>query len=160
MAVESQELNLLANDNRGRSQLEGGFDLLGWDEVTQGSVLPAFEGDASNIANLKAEERSYSGYNSYTATVSSWRVIKPVFNRDICIDCQNCWVWCPDSSILSRDKQMLGIDYDHCKGCEICVEVCPTNPKSLLMFSEYAELEESLASWPEKKKKEKKSKEA
>jgi len=149
-----QDLNLLANDNRGKSQLEGGFDLLGWDEVQQGSVLPSFNGDATGIANMKSEERNYSGFNSYTATVASWRVQKPVFNIDVCIDCQNCWVWCPDSSILSRDKQMLGIDYDHCKGCEVCVEVCPTNPKSLLMFNEQEDIETALSQWPEKKKKE------
>jgi len=147
-----QDIKLRANANRGVSQLEAGFDLLGWDEVTQGSILPSFDGDATNIVNQKAEERDYSGYNSYTATVASWRVIKPVFNIDVCIDCQNCWVWCPDSSILSRDKQMLGIDYDHCKGCEICSEVCPTNPKSLLMFNEHEELETALSNWPEKKK--------
>ncbi len=156
MSVEQQDLDLLASEKRGRFQLEAGQDLYGWDEVTQGSVLPSFDGDASGIATKKAEERNYSDYNSYSATVSSWRVIKPVFNIDVCIDCQNCWVWCPDSSILSRDKQMLGIDYDHCKGCEVCVEVCPTNPKSLLMFSEYEDLGNALASWPEKKKKEKK----
>ena len=156
MSVEQQDLKLKANANRGQSQLEAGFDLLGWDEVTQGSVLESFNGDATDIVNQKAEERNYSNQNSYTATVASWRVNKPVFNIDVCIDCQNCWVWCPDSSIISRDKQMLGIDYDHCKGCEVCVEVCPTNPKSLLMFSEYADLGEALASWPEKQTKEKK----
>ena len=150
-----QDLKLRATENRGQHQLEAGFDLVGWDEVTQGSVLASFEGDATNIASLKAEERDYSHYNSYTATVASWRVQKPVFNIDVCIDCQNCWVWCPDSSILSRDKQMLGIDYDHCKGCEVCVEVCPTNPKSLLMFNEQEDLETALSQWPEKKKKEK-----
>jgi len=150
-----QDLKLKASENRGLHQLESGKDLYGWDEVTQGSVLPSFEGDATNIATLKAEERDYSHYNSYTATVASWRVQKPVFNIDVCIDCQNCWVWCPDSSILSRDKQMLGIDYDHCKGCEVCVEVCPTNPKSLLMFGENDDLETALSQWPEKKKKEK-----
>ncbi|TET88958.1 MAG: 4Fe-4S dicluster domain-containing protein [Sulfurovum sp.] len=152
-----QDLKLRANDNRGLSQLEAGFDLLGWHEITQGSILHSFDGDATNIVNLKAEERTYSGYNSYTATVASWRVDKPVFNIDVCIDCQNCWVWCPDSSIISRDKQMLGIDYDHCKGCGVCVEVCPTNPKSLLMFAEQRELGEALSQWPEKKKKEEKN---
>jgi len=156
MSVEQQDLNLLANEKRGRFQLEAGQDLYGWDEVTQGTVLPSFDGDATGIASKKAEERNYSDYNSYSASVASWRVTKPVFNIDVCIDCQNCWVWCPDSSILSRDKQMLGIDYDHCKGCEVCVEVCPTNPKSLLMFSEYEDLGDALASWPEKQQKEKK----
>jgi len=151
-----QDLNLLAQDNRGQSQLENGSGLVGWDEITQGSVLTSFEGDATEIVNQKSEERDYSNYNSYTATVASWRVEKPVFNIDVCIDCQNCWVWCPDTSILSRDKQMLGIDYDHCKGCAVCAEVCPTNPKSLIMFSEQTALDEALSSWPEKKKKEEK----
>ncbi len=151
-----QDIKLKATEKRGLHELEAGKDLLGWDEVTQGSILPSFEGDASNIAHLKQEERDYSHYNSYTATVASWRVVKPVFNMDVCIDCQNCWVWCPDTSIISRDKQMLGIDYDHCKGCEVCVEVCPTNPKSLLMFNEHEDIENALSQWPEKKKKEKK----
>ena len=151
-----QDLNLLAQDNRGQSQLENGSGLVGWDDITQGSVLTSFEGDATEIVRQKSEERMYSNYNSYTATVASWRVEKPVFNIDVCIDCQNCWVWCPDTSILSRDKQMLGIDYDHCKGCAVCAEVCPTNPKSLIMFSEQTALDEALSSWPEKKKKEEK----
>ncbi len=156
MSVEVQDKNLLANNNRGQNQLGAGSGLVGWDEVSQGTILTSFEGDATDIANKAAEERVYSDFNSYTASVASWRVIKPVFNRDICIDCQNCWVWCPDSSILSRDKQMLGIDYDHCKGCQVCSEVCPTNPKSLIMFNEHEELETALSQWPEKKKKEKK----
>ncbi len=151
-----QDLNLLANDNRGQSQLENGSGLLGWDEVTQGSVLDPFSGDATTIVHQKSEERTYSNFNSYTATVASWRVDKPIFNIDVCIDCQNCWVWCPDTSILSRDKQMLGIDYDHCKGCGVCAEVCPTNPKSLIMYSEQTALDEALSQWPEKKKKEEK----
>jgi len=151
-----QDINLLAQSNRGQSELENGTGLVGWEEVTQGSILSSFVGDATEIVNQKSEERMYSNYNSYTATVASWRVEKPVFNIDVCIDCQNCWVWCPDTSILSRDKQMLGIDYDHCKGCGVCVEVCPTNPKSLLMFNENTAMDEALASWPEKKKKEEK----
>ncbi|WP_295421200.1 4Fe-4S dicluster domain-containing protein [Sulfurovum sp.] len=139
-------------DNRGIREL-GAEEKVGWDQVQQGVVLPSFEGDAADIAHQKAEERHYADFNSYTATVASWRVLKPVYNRDICIDCQNCWVWCPDTSIISRDKQMLGIDYDHCKGCGVCVEVCPTNPKSLLMFNEAEENEEALSEWPQKEKK-------
>ena len=151
--LNMQDQNLRAGSNRGEKELGG--ELVGWDEVTQGIILTSFDGDASGIAHMKAEERNYSGFNSYTASVAAWRVRKPVFNIDVCIDCQNCWVWCPDSSIISRDKQMLGIDYDHCKGCEVCVEVCPTNPKSLLMFGENEDLETALSQWPEKKKKEK-----
>ena len=148
-----QEENLCAAENRGNKELGGHH--VGWDEVTRGIILTSFNGDATDIVNQKAEERNYSEFNSYTASVASWRVEKPVFNIDVCIDCQNCWVWCPDTSIISRDKQMLGIDYDHCKGCAVCAEVCPTNPKSLIMFNEQEDLETALSQWPEKKKKEK-----
>jgi pyruvate ferredoxin oxidoreductase delta subunit len=146
---------VLATDKRGIKEL-GSEKKVGWDEVSQGVVLHPFDIEIENASYLRPEERQYSDFNSYTANVASWRVMKPVYNRNICINCQNCWVWCPDASIISRDKQMMGIDYDHCKGCGVCVEVCPTNPKSLLMFSETVNNDEALASWPEKKKKEKK----
>jgi len=146
---------VLATEKRGIREL-GAEKKVGWDEVPQGVILNSFDSILKeNVAHIRPEDRDYSDFNSYTATVASWRVIKPVYNRDVCIDCQNCWVWCPDTSIISRDKQMLGIDYDHCKGCGVCVEVCPTNPKSLLMFIEAEDNEEALAKWPEKKKKEK-----
>ncbi len=146
---------VLATEKRGVREL-GAEEHVGWDEVPQGVILESFEKELpDNVAHIRPEDRPYSDFNSYTATVASWRVIKPVYNRDICIDCQNCWVWCPDTSIISRDKQMIGIDLDHCKGCGVCVEVCPTNPKSLLMFAESEDTEEALAKWPEKKKKSK-----
>ncbi len=133
----------------------GTEELLGWDEVTQGVVLDSFVDEVDNVAFLKQEERPYAEFNSFTASVADWRVVKPIYNRDICIDCQNCWVFCPDTSIISRDKKMIGIDFDHCKGCGVCVEVCPTNPKSLLMFEERQDIDEALSKWPEKKKKSK-----
>ncbi len=128
---------------------------VGWDEVTTGVVLDSFKGESENAAFVRPEDRSYSEFNSYTKSVADWRVLKPVYNREICIDCQNCWIFCPDTSIISRDKKMIGIDYEHCKGCGICVEVCPTNPKSLLMFSDFIDTEDAILEWPKKEKKKK-----
>jgi pyruvate ferredoxin oxidoreductase delta subunit len=123
----------------------------GWDEFEIGAMLRSFEGPAAEvIATTHQEDRNYSASNSFTASVADWRILKPVFNKDYCIDCQFCWVYCPDMSIISRDKKMVGVDMDHCKGCGICVEVCPTNPKSLLMFDEHADEETELAQWPAK----------
>ncbi len=127
----------------------------GWNEFEIGAMLRTFEGAVTNIATTLQEDRSYSKNSSFTASVADWRIEKPLFNKDFCIDCQFCWVYCPDMSIISRDKKMIGIDMDHCKGCGICVQVCPTNPKSLLMFSELKSEEEALAEWPEKEEKEK-----
>jgi pyruvate ferredoxin oxidoreductase delta subunit len=123
----------------------------GWDEFEIGAMLRSFDGKAADvIAETHQEDRNYSPSNSFTASVADWRILKPVFNKDFCIDCQFCWVYCPDISIISRDKKMVGVDMDHCKGCGICVEVCPTNPKSLLMFDEHADEETEIAQWPAK----------
>lgn len=122
----------------------------GWDEFEIGTLLRSFEGAVSDIATTLPENRPYSQSNSFTASVADWRIEKPLFNKDYCIDCQFCWVYCPDMSIISRDKKMVGIDFDHCKGCGICVQVCPTNPKSLLMFAEQQDEEAAIAEWPKK----------
>ncbi len=127
----------------------------GWDEFEIGAMLRTFDGKIDDIAGTKQEDRAYSQSSSFSASVADWRIEKPVFNKDFCIDCQFCWVYCPDMSIIARDKKMIGIDMDHCKGCGICVEVCPTNPKSLLMFPEQADEETEIAGWPAKEKKEK-----
>ncbi|MBD3798010.1 MAG: 4Fe-4S binding protein [Campylobacterales bacterium] len=127
----------------------------GWNEFEIGAMLRSFEGGIDDIAGTLQEDRNYSKSNSFTASVADWRIEKPVFNKDYCIDCQFCWVYCPDISIISRDKKMIGVDMDHCKGCGICVQVCPTNPKSLLMFPEHADEETEIARWPEKDSKEK-----
>jgi NADPH-dependent glutamate synthase beta subunit-like oxidoreductase len=40
-----------------------------------------------------------------------------------CIECNNCFNYCPDSSVLIGAE--LSIDYDYCKGCGICENECP-----------------------------------
>lgn len=65
-----------------------------------------------------------------------WRTRKPIHNADTCIHCLRCWVYCPDSSILVKDGKVTGIDYDHCKGCGICYNVCPDKIKAIKMHSD------------------------
>jgi 2-oxoacid:acceptor oxidoreductase delta subunit (pyruvate/2-ketoisovalerate family) len=52
--------------------------------------------------------------------------LRPEAELAKCVDCLLCWVYCPDSAILLEGTSFGGIDLDHCKGCEICAEVCPT----------------------------------
>jgi pyruvate ferredoxin oxidoreductase delta subunit len=54
-----------------------------------------------------------------------WRSMVPVLDREKCIDCLTCWVYCPDSSIMTEDGKMKGVKLSHCKGCGICAKVCP-----------------------------------
>ncbi len=55
----------------------------------------------------------------------SWRTFKPILDQAKCINCLQCWVYCPDSAVLVKDGKMAGFDMPHCKGCGICAEVCP-----------------------------------
>ena len=127
----------------------------GWNEFEIGSVLFAFEGneDGIKVQEKLPENRAYSENSSKKRSVAHWRVQKPVHNNNICINCFNCWVYCPDGAIIARDEKLSGVDYVHCKGCGVCVQVCPTNPKSLLMFDENEENTEALAKWPQKESK-------
>jgi pyruvate ferredoxin oxidoreductase delta subunit len=127
---------------------------MGWDELEIGAAVFSFREEIDQCpSSILPEDRDYEQTNSTYNYVGDWRVKKPVWNMDLCISCQHCWIFCPDAAIISRNKQILGIDYDHCKGCGICVEVCPTNPKSLLMFDENTPNDIALTQWPEKKSK-------
>ena len=55
------------------------------------------------------------------------------FNCGTCNECENCYVFCPDVSILRNMKKLKhDINYDYCKGCGICFAECPRNAISLV----------------------------
>ena len=51
----------------------------------------------------------------------SWRVFKPVVDREKCNACGLCAMYCPDASI----DEDLNVDLRFCKGCDICANECP-----------------------------------
>jgi len=54
-----------------------------------------------------------------------WRAFKPVVDKEKCVNCLLCWIYCPDSSIIRLEK-CVEVNYDYCKGCGICAHECPT----------------------------------
>ncbi len=74
--------------------------------------------------------------NAVEYTTGDWRSSRPVFNPERCTNCLLCWVYCPDAAILLDGIKLSGIDYDHCKGCGICVEECPRSGEALRMVAE------------------------
>jgi len=69
----------------------------------------------------------------------SWRVMRPIYDRAKCIDCMLCWIVCPDMAIIQEDSVMKGINYDYCKGCGICANICPKNAIDMKPETEFHE---------------------
>ncbi len=54
------------------------------------------------------------------------------FGCGTCNECENCYLFCPDASILKKgEKISQQVDYDFCKGCGICFVECPRRAISL-----------------------------
>ena len=63
--------------------------------------------------------------NSVEVRTGLWRTLRPVIDYDLCGKCWwVCSTFCPDSAIAVEDGVPV-IDYDHCKGCMVCVGICP-----------------------------------
>ena len=55
----------------------------------------------------------------------SWRVFKPVFDREKCTMCGLCVTLCPEGCVHETEEGFVAPDYIYCKGCGICAEECP-----------------------------------
>jgi pyruvate ferredoxin oxidoreductase gamma subunit len=55
-----------------------------------------------------------------------WRTMRPVIDLERCHGCSwICSTFCPDGAVLVDAEGVPSIDYEHCKGCLVCVAVCP-----------------------------------
>jgi 2-oxoacid:acceptor oxidoreductase gamma subunit (pyruvate/2-ketoisovalerate family)/2-oxoacid:acceptor oxidoreductase delta subunit (pyruvate/2-ketoisovalerate family) len=72
--------------------------------------------------------------NAYEKKTGTWRTERPVRLEKNCTDCMLCYRFCPDFSIVVNEEctEVLGIDYDHCKGCGICKAVCDFNAITMI----------------------------
>jgi len=53
-----------------------------------------------------------------------WRAFRPLIDKEKCVNCLLCWIYCPDSAIVRKEK-WVEVNYDYCKGCGICACECP-----------------------------------
>ncbi len=88
--------------------------LPGWKELAAGGVVNKPGSSADKIT-------------------AGWRTYRPIKSDDKCIHCLRCWIFCPDSAIVVKDGKVVGIDYDHCKGCGICAQECPPKVQAIAM---------------------------
>lgn len=101
--------------------------------------------DVSKIDQWKCDEFPRGAViptagNSDDYVTGGWRSERPFRDNDKCTQCLLCWVYCPDTSVLVKDEQVYGFDFDHCKGCGICAKECPVD--AIDMVPEGCELPE------------------
>jgi phenylglyoxylate dehydrogenase delta subunit len=59
-----------------------------------------------------------------TLLPGDWRSQRPVVDRDKCVKCARCWLYCPVQCMVERPA-WFDVSYDSCKGCGICALECP-----------------------------------
>lgn len=102
-------------------------------EVVSESTLPAAsEYTKPEWISVPFENATISAIAIHSAATSVevrtglWRTMRPVVNYEKCSGCWwICSTYCPDGAINVRDDGLPDIDYEHCKGCLICVAQCP-----------------------------------
>jgi pyruvate ferredoxin oxidoreductase delta subunit len=57
----------------------------------------------------------------------SWRVFRPVVDKEKCNACGICAMLCPEAAI----DEELEVDLEYCKGCGICAHECPKSAISM-----------------------------
>lgn len=104
----------------------------------------AYDFNVADEANWKPKDYPVgfvcpAGGNSDLYHTGGWRSRRPIWDKDACKNCMLCWIYCPDTSIEVKDKEMTGIDLDHCKGCGVCVSECKFGALKMITESEAKE---------------------
>jgi pyruvate ferredoxin oxidoreductase gamma subunit len=90
-----------------------------------------------DYTSVSAPEIRASATSVQTKT-GAWRTARPVVDFARCNRCTwVCSTMCPDSAIQVTADHRPEIDYDHCKGCLICVAVCPQHAIAVVPESEF-----------------------
>ncbi len=63
--------------------------------------------------------------NSRLFKTGDWRSQRPVVDKEKCVKCGLCWVYCPDMAVVLTKTGDYQVNLDYCKGCGICAKECP-----------------------------------
>jgi pyruvate ferredoxin oxidoreductase gamma subunit len=100
--------------------------------VSEGSAVAAHDYQAPDWIELPFEAARtsapaiHAGLTSEKTPTGLWRTMRPVIDYNLCNRCWwVCSTFCPDGAIQVTEGHYPRIDYDHCKGCMVCVSQCP-----------------------------------
>jgi pyruvate ferredoxin oxidoreductase gamma subunit len=100
--------------------------------VGEGSVISVADAARPDWIDLPFEDARISAPDVHAAATSVrvrtglWRTMRPIIDLEHCHRCHwVCGTFCPDGAIRVEPDGTPSIDYEHCKGCLVCVAVCP-----------------------------------
>lgn len=97
----------------------------GVDDPGAGDPPPDWVRLALDDASLAAPD-IFREATSELVQTGLWRTSRPVIDAALCKRCSwVCSTLCPDSAIDAKAGEVPEIDYEHCKGCLVCVLACP-----------------------------------
>jgi len=68
----------------------------------------------------------FAAATSMQVRTGLWRTLRPVIDLEHCHRCTwVCTTFCPDGALSVDPAGTPRVDYEHCKGCLVCVAVCP-----------------------------------
>jgi 2-oxoacid:acceptor oxidoreductase delta subunit (pyruvate/2-ketoisovalerate family) len=94
-----------------------------------------FESSKRNKEHRELVKKRIKGFGEVASTFGEGIALEEAercFSCGTCNGCENCYVFCPDASIMRREEILSHqVDYDFCKGCGICFSECPRGAISL-----------------------------
>jgi len=72
--------------------------------------------------------------NASVKKTGDWRSERPILDKEKCIKCALCWIYCPDAAIKPSEEGYYESDLYYCKGCGICASICPA--KAIMIVEE------------------------
>lgn len=102
--------------------------------VLEGKAITARDYTSPNWIEMPLEHAGLAAPAIRAAATSEaiktglWRTERPVIDEK---RCNRCWwicsTFCPEGVIRIDKKRRPHIDYEHCKGCMVCLAQCPAN---------------------------------
>lgn len=74
--------------------------------------------------------------SSQKVPTGGWRSLRPKYLPSKCVQCLRCVQACPENSIPVKDGQRVETDFEFCKGCGICAQICPVKAINMIPETE------------------------